>query len=150
SMEQIFVFVPFTQTDSEVSENELKKMLFEHWRIRKATHLGAREGFKEGRSPLQNFRRAYPPEIWNNIVRNAYKKARDKAIEKVRDTSDFVTAKREIKRILNAYLAESLFFNRGEEKLSELKKVYKSVYDAITHPKLSLDSVSFMKVRKIE
>jgi superfamily II DNA or RNA helicase len=149
NMEQIYVFVPIMQTNSDVSENELKKILSEHWRIRNASHLGARSGFEDGQSPLQNFQRSYPPEIWNNIVKNAYKKARDKAVNEVKNTSDFKTAKREIIRIINGYLAESLFFNRGEEKVNELKRTYKAVYDGITHPQLSLDSVSFMKVRKV-
>ena len=59
-----------------------------------------------------------------------------------------VSAKKEIERIVNGYESEYIFLGKDTETLNKIKEQYKAVYDAISLPKLSMDSIALMLLTK--
>lgn len=60
---------------------------------------------REGTSKIEIFMSQNPPEEWSAFVKHAAKKAQKTAIDKCREESDLITAKKEIVRVVNGYEA---------------------------------------------
>jgi hypothetical protein len=149
-LEQIYIFYPLNEASKEVTEDELKEFLKQHWNIRRAIHLGQRSGYKNNSSLMQKFINSYPHEAWQNLVKFAYKKCREQALNTAKEYADIKAAKREMDRIINGYIAESLYFGRDDEMINIKKETYKLVYEAINKPYLNVDSIAYMRVVKDE
>ena len=142
-MKQVVVYIPFSSSDN-VSEKELNDYIFGTRNIYYADHIGQRSAKKGSVSPLENFMQSHPEEEWKNMVSRVSRISREKASRKVRELSDFETAHREIKRIVNGYESEYLYLGRDMGQIDKIKERYNAVYYALTHPTLTLDSIALM------
>lgn len=70
--------------------------------------------------------------------------SRERAVKKVRELSDFETAKREINRIVSGYESEYIYLGRDMSRIEKIKERYEAVYYALSNPMLSLDSIALM------
>lgn len=147
-LEQLVIFVPLTQNSTEVPERELKNILAESWKIRSAIHLGQRGDNSVATSSLKRFINNHPVDDWSNLVKNSERWARERAKTMFMEQSDLKTAKREIQRIINGYMAECVYFGKDEAIIEEKRIAYKLAYGALTRSRLVLDSACFLKVVK--
>ena len=90
----------------------------------------------------------YPEAEWTNMVKRVNKLARDKAAKKLLELADFETAKREIGRIVSGYESEYLYLGKDMEKIAAIREKYNAVYYALTHPLLTMDSMSLLYLRR--
>ena len=148
-IEQIIVYVPFHGSDN-VSDEELTQYIFKKKNIINAEYVGKRSGGNDGVSPLEVFMEEHPKDEWEDTIEEvrivAIKKARKKVDELLKLT--LVSAKKEIERIVNGYESEYIFLGKDTETLNKIKEQYKAVYDAISLPKLSMDSIALMLLTK--
>ena len=79
-----------------------------------------------------------------NTVNRVSKMSRERAVKKVRELSDFETAKREINRIVSGYESEYIDLGRDMSRIEKIKERYEAVYYALSNPMLSLDSIALM------
>lgn len=142
---QIRVFLPLRQEYEQVPEADLNALLNDNYHLRKAVHLGERAG-KEGTSKIEIFMSQNPSEEWSTLVKRAAKKARKIAMEKCKEESDLVTAKKEIVRVVNGYEAEYIYLGKNPDRIEEIKNYYRAVFCALEYPTVSLDSVCYMRV----
>lgn len=91
---------------------------------------------------------SHPTVEWTNMVRRVNKVAREKASKKLMELADFETAKREISRIVSGYESEYLYLGKDMEKMAAIKGKYDAVYYALTHPLLTMDSMSLLYLRR--
>lgn len=148
-MEQIFTTYPFDEASHEVKPEEVKELIIkERYRVRKAIHWGSRKGYTSGQARIQKFKEIFPPERWQLILHKANSVCRKKALAEVKALSDNESAVAEARRIVQAYCASNLFFGHGTLENEQIKKIYTSVLRALKHPKLSLDSMAFIKAVK--
>ena len=144
-MHQIRVFLPLRQEYAQISEEDLNALLNDSYNLRKAVHLGERAE-REGTSKIEIFMSQNPPEEWSAFVKHAAKKAQKAAIDKCREESDLITAKKEIVRVVNGYEAEYIYLGKDLGRIEEIKSCYRAVFYALEHPTISLDSVCYMRV----
>ena len=123
----------------------MNALLNDNYHLRKAVHLGERAG-KEGTSKIEIFMSQNPSEEWSALVKRAAKKARKIAMEKCKEESDLVTAKKEIVRVVNGYEAEYIYLGKNPDRIEEIKNYYRAVFCALEYPTVSLDSVCYMRV----
>ena len=142
-MKQVVVYSPFSGFE-KVTEKELNDFLFEVRNIRDADHLGKRSGKRGSVSPLESFMEIHPESEWKNTVNRVSKMSRERAVKKVRELSDFETAKREINRIVSGYESEYIYLGRDMSRIEKIKERYEAVYYALSNPMLSLDSIALM------
>ena len=142
---QIRVFVPLRKDDEKISEKELNEFLDDSYNLRKAVHLGERAG-TGGNSRIEKFIECNPSSEWHILVERAARKAYQMAMEKCKEESDLVTAKKEIVRVVNGYQAEAIYLEKNLDRIKEMKRCYQAVFHALTYPTISVDSVCFMKV----
>lgn len=142
-MKQVIVYIPFSGYE-KVTEKELNDFLFEVRNIQDADHLGQRSGKRGSVSPLESFIELHPETEWKNMIRRVSKLSKDRAIKKVRELSDFETAKREINRIVSGYESEYIYLGRDMNRIEKIKERYEAVYYALSNPILSLDSIALM------
>ncbi|MBQ1392680.1 MAG: hypothetical protein IIY81_03930 [Lachnospiraceae bacterium] len=128
----------------DVPENELKDFIFHNLRLCKVEHLGRRSKKKDPIAPLDRFMMYHPIEEWKNTVSRLGKASKEKAIELVNEQSDFDTAKREMKRIVNGYESEFLYLGKDMSELENIKKKYSAVYYALSNPLIKLDSIGLL------
>ena len=142
---QIRVFVPLRKDDEKISEKELNEFLDDSYNLRKAVHLGERAG-TGGNSRIEKFIECNPSSEWHILVERAARKTYQMAMEKCKEESDLVTAKKEIVRVVNGYQAEAIYLGKNLDRIKEMKRCYQAVFHALTYPTISVDSVCFMKV----
>ena len=142
-MKQVIVYIPLSGSEN-VPEEELNEFLFEVQNIRDADHLGQRSGKRESISPLENFMATHPETEWKNTINRVAKLSKEKAAQKVRELSDFETAKREINRIVSGYESEYIYLGRDMSQIEKIKERYEAVYYALSNPMLKLDSIALM------
>jgi ATP-dependent helicase HepA len=146
-LEQIVIYIPITQASANEPEDKVRFIMSESRRIESATHLGQRgEGRYQVTSPLEKFIEAYPADEWGDLVIKAERRAKEKAKSAFVENSDLQTAKREIKRIINGYRAECLYFGKDISDVENKQTAYKLAYEALIHSKLVLDSACFLRV----
>lgn len=146
-IEQITVYVPFPGSDN-ISDEELTRYIFKKKNIFSAEYIGRRSRGNDGFSPLEAFIEKNPKDEWEDNVEGAKSKALKKARIKVDELLDKDSAQKEIERIVNGYESEYIFLGKDTETLNKIKEQYKAVYDAISRPKLSLDSIALMFLTK--
>ena len=146
-IEQITVYVPLPGSDN-VSDEELTQYIFKKKNIINAEHLGKRSKVNDDPSPLEMFIEKHPKDEWEDFIKVAKSKALKKARLKVDDLLDKDSAKKEIERIVNGYESEYIFLGKDTETLNKIKEQYKAVYDAISSPVLSTDSIALMFLTK--
>ena len=146
-MKQLFVFVPIRGYEN-VPEKELEEFLTNSRNLYNADHLGKRGARSGELSPLEAFMESHPTVEWTNMVRRVNKVAREKASKKLMELADFETAKREISRIVSGYESEYLYLGKDMEKMAAIKGKYDAVYYALTHPLLTMDSMSLLYLRR--
>jgi hypothetical protein len=145
---QIQVFVPLNNISKSVPESYLSELLNLHGKIRSSSHLGARKGYEDQNSSLEQFMRKLGATDWESLVTQAYKKAKSEVVEKVKEKSDLPLAKREMERLLNGFKAEALYFDKNLDNVEEVERTYKGLFEGLKKPKILVDSLSFLKVKK--
>lgn len=146
-MEQIVVFISLDKNE-RVTDRELREYLHDKRNLVNAVHLGKRTG-KNGRlSPLDSFMHNYPKVVWEKFVNKVSVASKSTAEKQVNEKADFESAKREIDRIVSGYESEYLYLGKDMEKVKEIKKRYEAVYYALSHPVLTLDSISLMILKR--
>ena len=145
-MKQIYVFIPFTGYEN-VSEKALEEFLTDARNLYDADHIGKRGAKRGTMSPLEAFMETHPKAEWTILVQRVYKIARDKAGKKVMELADFDTAKKEMNRIVSGYESEYLYLGKDMESINNIKEKYEAVFYALSHPLLTLDSMSLLYLR---
>ena len=145
-LEQLVVIVPLEDDSANVPEDRLKLLFTESWRIKRATHLGERGGSRMVSSPLERFIEGFPPDEWQSLVIHSERRAREKAKAMFLENADLATAKREIQRIINGYMAECTYFGKDEDVVEEKRTAYKLAYNALANSRRIIDSVCFLRV----
>ena len=146
-MKQIIVYMPFRGYE-DVPENELTDYIFHELRLREVNHLGRRSKKKDSLAPLDRFILYHPIEEWKNTVSRLGKASKEKAIKLVKEQSDFDTAKREMKRIVNGFESEYLYLGKDLSELENIRKKYSAVYYALSNPLIKLDSIGLLYLNK--
>lgn len=147
SLEQIIVPIPLTMKSKDISEKKVVNTLFSI-SSKTAEHLGRRSKNKMVMSPIERFITKTPASMWEPLVDKCSTIAYKKAMNKMKETSDLATAKKEMQRILNGYRAESMFFNKDNRIVEEKAKIFNATLKALSHAKPNLDAVCFLKVKK--
>lgn len=142
-MKQVIVFVPIRKGDN-VSDEELIDYIFEKRNVQNSDHIGKRSGKRGEMSPLEKFMNANPESEWQEVVRKVGRKSRDKAKKKAIELADLSGAKREIDRIVSGYESEYIYLGKDMDNIKSIKSQYETVYYALSHPVISLDSISLM------
>ena len=90
------------------------------------------------------FKEKFGGENWEDYVLSARKYSQEKAFEILKKRSNIRGAREEMERTLSARVANSEFYGLNDEGIEQLKQTQKIVLDAIKHPKIHLESVSFI------
>lgn len=90
------------------------------------------------------FKEKFGGENWGEYVLDARKASYEKAFEILKRRSNIKGAREEMERTLSARVANSEFYGLNDEGIEQLKQTQKIVLDAIKHPKIHLESVSFI------
>lgn len=90
------------------------------------------------------FKKKFGGENWEEYVLGARKYSYEKAFEILKKRSNIKGAREEMERTLSARVANSEFYGLNDEGIEQLKQTQKIVLDAIKHPKIHLESVSFI------
>lgn len=90
------------------------------------------------------FKEKFGGENWEDYVLSARKYSHEKAFEILKKRSNIRGAREEMERTLSARVANSEFYGLNDEGIEQLKQTQKIVLDAIKHPKIHLESVSFI------
>ena len=90
------------------------------------------------------FKEKFGGENWEDYVLSARKYSHEKALEILKKRSNIRGAREEMERTLSARVANSEFYGLNDEGIEQLKQTQKIVLDAIKHPKIHLESVSFI------
>ena len=137
-------------TDSELLQ-EYQRIIKLGFKKGKTVHLGKRSHeakylskIIEGDSNIAWFKRAYPEEIWHDLVSNVTQEAKEKALEKFRRRSNIKGAHDEMERTLSARAANSAFYGIGDTEIAKLEQEQKLILDAIRSSKVTLDSAAFV------
>lgn len=147
-LEQIVIYIP-NRSSASVSEDVVKLFMNEDRINSSAIHLGQRnEDRFQNYSQIERFMAAYPASEWKDLVISAEHIARDKAMVIFNENADLTTAKREVKRIINGYRAECLYFGKDMTDVDYKQTAYKLAYKALFHSKPVLDSACYLKVVK--
>lgn len=116
----------------------------------KLVHLGKRshearflKDTIKGRN-IDWFKEKFGGENWEDYVLSARKYSHEKAFEILKKRSNIRGAREEMERTLSARVANSEFYGLNDEGIEQLKQTQKIVLDAIKHPKIHLESVSFI------
>lgn len=146
-LEQIVIYFPLNKSSASVPEEMVKSFMTEKRINSSAIHLGQRnEGRFQNTPPIVKFMDRHPSDEWEDIVTRAERAARIKADAIFKESADLATAKREIKRIMNGYRAECLYFGKDMTDVESKQEAYKLAYKALSHSKLILDSACFLTV----
>lgn len=146
-IEQIIIPLPLTKASLGISEKKVIDTLLS-LTLRNIEHLGRRTSSRMVLSPLERFISRTPPSQWEPLVDQYTKVAYNKALKKLRTESDLVSAKNEMQRVLNGYLAECKYFNRDEDIAEKKAIIFEKTYKALADATPKLDAVCFLKVRK--
>ena len=71
-----------------------------------------------------------------------------KAIERMKEQADLSAALREMRRVVNGYRAECIFFNRSQEIVEEKEAIYQTTMEALKTALPVLDAACYLRVRK--
>lgn len=145
-LKQIFVTIPLTSKSKEIPEKEVVKTLLD-LRPNNANHLGRRSGGKMAISPLERFISQTPPNAWEPLIDRASATAYKRACAKLEKRSDFEAAEKEMKRVLNGYRAECIYFERDMSVVNERVRLFDTTLRALKNAKPELDAVCFLRVR---
>ncbi len=116
----------------------------------KTIHLGKRSrsaGYLKdiiSGTNIEWFKNEYSEEVWEELVSNARKEAREVAVDQFIKRSNIRGAREEMERTLSAKVANSLYYGVDDEHIEEIKKEQKILLDAIKRPKITLDSAAFV------
>ncbi len=146
-LEQIVVAMPLTVASRSVPEKAVIRTALSITH-RAADHLGRRSAGRMMMSPLEQFITATPPNKWEPLIKQCTSNAYKRAISIMREESDLESAKKEVKRVLKGYRAESLYFERDDKIVKEKTAVFNATLKALAHSRPVLDAVCFLRVRK--
>lgn len=146
-MKQVVVPIPFNGYEN-VTSQQLEGFLFNAHNIYDADHIGKRTGKKGCISPLETFIQSHPQMEWEALVNKANVNARKKAIDKIKEMSDFEIAEKEINRIVRGYESEYLYLGKDMRKIDEIRDTYNAIYHALSHPLMKLDSVGLLYLKR--
>lgn len=145
-LKQIFVTIPLTSKSKEIPEKEVVKTLLD-LRPNNVNHLGRRSGGKMAISPLERFISQTPPNTWEPLIDRASATAYKRACARLEKRSDFEAAEKEMKRVLNGYRAECIYFERDMSVVNERVRLFDTTLRALKNAKPELDAVCFLRVR---
>jgi ATP-dependent helicase HepA len=95
-------------------------------------------------SNIDWFKEQYPEELWNEIVTNARKIAKEKALAQFKKRSNIRGAREEMERTLSARVANCEYYGIQDDTLDSLKEEQACILEALKHPRIVLDSVAYI------
>ena len=101
-------------------------------------------------SNLEWFMGIYPPERWEEYVRNAHKKALDYAKNKFRKSSGLKSAVREVERMISTSAAKARYYGTKTEELEEIKERHMLVIKALERSRIVTESAAFVWMVKAD
>ena len=104
---------------------------------------------KYNTSNLEWFKAIYPEENWKQLVINAAKVAKTKALKEINKESRLEGAKNQIETLLSAKEASNRYYGRDNTELDTLRKQYEVIYDSLKNPSFQLDSLAFVWLHKV-
>lgn len=150
------VSIPISIENSEmISDEEIlreyNQIINTGFKKNKTVHLGkrAREaGFLKNiissGTNIRWFRSQYPEMQWRELVLTSKKEAKDKATKIFRKRSNIRAAREEMERLLSARAANMEFYGFDDQTLTRLKEEQDLVLEAISKPRIMLESVAFV------
>ncbi|QTE70312.1 DEAD/DEAH box helicase family protein [Clostridiales bacterium FE2011] len=151
-LEQIMTIWPEYEGYEDVTTTMLDELFRQKWLFRDnddCKHLGKRKfDSKLGFSRLEKFMDDYPPIIWKNWLKEAYKGCEAKAREEVRNNMDIETARAEASRIIYAQEAVEHFYGQKTDRERDLQKKYDCVMKALEGFQLRLDAMIYLRAEK--
>ena len=103
---------------------------------------------KRGDQSLKNFKLEYPKEVWQSMVDEAYKDAKNKAVAEYKKHINLKGAKEEMQRSLSAMTANSEYYGLNNGDLDTEKNKLDLIYQSLKECKITLESAAFLKVVK--
>lgn len=115
-------------------------------------HLGRRsrqEGFlkifsRHKVSNIDYFKTLYSPDRWEDMVSEARKVSKEKAIKNLRSRSHVSDAKAEMDRILTSVVATAKYYGQETDDYDRLKHIYDIVLESLSKPTVRLESACFV------
>lgn len=145
---------PDDLTDTAII-HEFTKLTNKGIKEKKYTHLGKRsgrsqilEGHPNAKSNQAWFRQNYSEEVWKELILDARKEARKKAVDQFSQRSNLRGARDEMQRILSAYTAKCQYYNTESNDLSEMQREQTLILEAIKSSKVILESAAFVWMEK--
>lgn len=132
-LHKIVTTLSFNEKRSEVRESEALDLL-----------LGQENGFRRV-SLERGFEKT---EDWEQKVFGCYKRAYDKAVDKVRSLTDIEAARSDFYKQVEGRKAAALYFGGDRMESIRLEKSYVAILEALGKPKLRLDSMVYMRLVK--
>ncbi|SHO53369.1 SNF2-related protein [Anaerocolumna xylanovorans] len=157
--EQVVVPISIVNEESisdEMVIREFTQIINSGFNKSKIVHLGKRSkspGLMRTTIPedLTNvgwFKTTYSTENWQNIVANARKESAEKAHEVFKKRSNVRGAREEMERNLSARVANAEFYGIDDDGIEELRDTQQIILESIRHPKLVLDSATYILMVK--
>ena len=146
-LEQITVTMPLNAPSRNVAEKDVLQVL-EGLDYCNVEHMGKRSSGRLKLSPLERFIMSCPTETWEPLVDKCAAGALRIATDKMCKRTSLSRAKQEMRRVLNGYRAECLFFGRDTQIVDEKKRVFEETYKAMELAKPVLEAVCLLRVKR--
>ena len=88
-----------------------------------------------------------PPSAWEPLVDSISNTAYKKAKKVIATESNISAVRAEMKRVLNGYRAECLYFERDTKIVEQKKEIFQTTLRALKNAKPELDAICFLRVR---
>jgi len=151
-MEQTLTIESFNNIDLENSNLLIKNFLKSRFRYHGAIHLGKRNfdhgksgdmGRKENLTNLEYFKKKFPLQKWEVIVKNTYKKNLKTIRENFNESLDLANLIRDYnEKVLGVIEANKFYSIDGLDK-DMMLKIYNAIYKGLKNPIFELDSISY-------
>ena len=147
-LNQIMILMPLTSS-SKVVQNQMVLDTVLHAKANQLYHLGRRgRDSRHSYSPLEEFILQTPPDIWEPIIKRYTKKAFQKALEQIRENTDFDTARDEMQRVIHGIRSECLYFEKDDSTIKDKVEIFNATLRAIRRARPVLDATCYIGVRK--
>ena len=95
-------------------------------------------------SNLEWFIGQFPEETWEKYVATARKRAMATAKAKFSKSSNLKSARREVDRMMNAFIAKARYFGSEPEELEKIRELYMLIIDALQSSYIAVESAAFI------
>jgi ATP-dependent helicase HepA len=137
------------------ADNQIMRTSNPYWHITRPgpehhdTHLGKRGG---SRSPLVQLIEEFPPDVWEDLIRQAYNAAEQHLVQElefVHEEADGAQA--EFQQRLEGWRASSLWAQSHgmpveDDQIARYGRIYNTLVEGIRNPLIRLESVCFWRI----